>query len=271
MAYKKELIDLAKETFNHFNYLKSNHRVVKSSIPILFFGNIEKYFNSNLKVVTVALNPSDQEFLKKDKNTPLEKPRFNFLDQISKNQDPKLYLKSLSGYFNKDNNPYNNWFDRNLEKIMNGLDLSFYSNRTKNRAIHTDICTPIATSPTWGGLTKDEKEMFVHDGYKIWLKLIKILKPQKILISVGEKYLKEFKFIDPEILPGNKPQSFTKDDVYNKDANLNSKNIKVFKHKEIPNIKIYKGQNNSGNPFGNIAYKEGYKEIEHVSALIMSN
>ena len=135
-----------------------------------------------------------KKFLKKDKKTLLEKPRFNFLDQILKNQDPQLYLKSLSGYFNENNNPYNNWFDRNLEKIMNGLDVSFYSNRKKDRAIHTDLCTPIATSPTWGGLTKDAKEVFVHDGYKIWLKLIKILKPQIILISVGETYLEEFNF-----------------------------------------------------------------------------
>ncbi len=36
--------------------------VVSPSIPILYFGDAERYFRSNVKAITVGLNPSREEF-----------------------------------------------------------------------------------------------------------------------------------------------------------------------------------------------------------------
>ena len=38
--------------------------VVKDSFPIVWFGNIEKYRRSKIKVLTIGLNPSHNEFPK---------------------------------------------------------------------------------------------------------------------------------------------------------------------------------------------------------------
>ena len=236
----------------------------------MFFGKLKEYLKSDFKVVTVGLNPSDQEFLQKDKINPLNPPRFKYSNTDINNKNIKLYIEALSEYF--EINPYNNWFDRNLEKIMNEMGVSFYSNKKfKNRALHTDICSPLATNPTWGNLSEKDKSEFKAHGYKIWLKLIKLLKPNIILISVSEKYLKEYDFINPKILRNKSETTFRKSDVYNKGVNLNTKNIKLYEHKEIKNLKIFKGRNNSGNPFGNISYKRGDKEIKLVSILILNN
>ena len=35
---------------------------VSPAVPVLFFGNLDAYCNSSLRVVTVGLNPSLQEF-----------------------------------------------------------------------------------------------------------------------------------------------------------------------------------------------------------------
>jgi hypothetical protein len=40
--------------------------VVDPAIPILFFGNSNRYFKSPLRVITVGKNPSNEEFPKDD-------------------------------------------------------------------------------------------------------------------------------------------------------------------------------------------------------------
>ena len=37
-------------------------KYVPNSIPKLWFGNYVKYISSGLKIITVSLNPSDNEF-----------------------------------------------------------------------------------------------------------------------------------------------------------------------------------------------------------------
>ena len=84
--------------------------VVKKSIPVIWFGNIERYKESELKIVTVGINPSLKEF----PDLP-EKPRFNIPDSLSGNEE-NLY-NILNDYFN--NNPYKLWFEQ-YEKILEG-------------------------------------------------------------------------------------------------------------------------------------------------------
>jgi hypothetical protein len=64
---KQQLLQLITNELNVFNQLNYQHSIVPNSIPIVWFGNVERYFKSELKIITVSLNPSDIEF-KKGKN-----------------------------------------------------------------------------------------------------------------------------------------------------------------------------------------------------------
>ena len=200
---RDELIELIKKSINHYNSFKHYEWVKKPAIPILFFGNIVEYLNSDIKMITVALNPSDEEF-------PKDKPRFSFCpDKLNKNDAIKV-LDTLNEYFKF--NPYDDWFNKFTEKIMNKMNISYYSNKGFiNRALNTDLCTPIATNPTWDGLVNNKKTKISNDlsdelkkqGFKIWIELIKILKPNVILISLAKDYLTSNNFVEKTILKNN--------------------------------------------------------------------
>lgn len=256
---RDELIELIKKSINHYNSFKHYEWVKKPAIPILFFGNIVEYLNSDIKMITVALNPSDEEF-------PKDKPRFSFCpDKLNKDDAIKV-LDTLNEYFKF--NPYDDWFNTFTEKIMNKMNISYYSNKGFiNRALNTDLCTPIATNPTWDGLVNNKKTKISNDlsdelkkqGFKIWIELIKILKPNVILISLAKDYLTSNNFVEKTILKNNEniETTFSYDDVQNKEVkDLSRKNITYFTHSKIPNCKIYLGVNNSGTPFRNISYSE---------------
>ena len=52
--------------------------------------------------------------------------------------------------------------------MLNGLGTCYYEGSHKNRAIHTDICSPLATSPTWPGLKPEQKNVLSKDGFDLW-------------------------------------------------------------------------------------------------------
>jgi len=79
---RDELIELMMKSINHYNSFKHYEWVVKPAIPILFFGNIIEYLNSDIKMITVALNPSDKEF---------DERRFSFCpDKLNKDDAMKV-------------------------------------------------------------------------------------------------------------------------------------------------------------------------------------
>ena len=179
--------DLLKEALNHYSESCELDFVLKPSLPILYFGDICDYFKSDFKVITAALNPSDAEF-KESKNSDLSYVRF----PEYKNTTETLYL-SLNSYFK--NKPYKRWFGtQNVSKsgflpMLNGLGTCYYDGSHKNRAIHTDICSPLATSPTWSGLKPEQKNVLSKDGYELWKKLILEIKPDLILMSLKKSNL----------------------------------------------------------------------------------
>ena len=274
---------LARKTINHFNDIKHKSFVVNPSIPILYFGDLNRYLKSDLKIVTAALNPSLEEFPKKGK------PRFSFCPSNLNEDDFQNYMQTLSEYFKQTelNEPYSKWFDRSTEKIMNQLNTSYYPNKDyKNIALHTDICSPIATDPTWGGLEKKQKNLLEKKGFEIWLDLIKILKPDILLISVSKGILNNYEFIEISKLKINSAikNSFEYNNIikkYKEDGSLTSldtKDIYFYQHHKISHSKIYKGQNNSGIPFGMIGFldkekknKVDLKEIKHAADLIIKH
>ncbi len=172
--------------------------VVSPSIPIIWFGDIEKYMSSSneSRIITVALNPSVLEFKerKDDAKDPEISLRFpgsrNIIlknENLSSEDKISLY-KSLNDYFKE--NPYGKWFN-NFEKILNSMNATYGGKMNKenvsykSHAIHIDIFSAIATNPTWGKLNnKQKEEISYNEGF---INLIKVLQPDIILISVAYK------------------------------------------------------------------------------------
>lgn len=165
--------NLIGKSFDYLDKHKENDFVVKPSIPIIYFGNLSAYKISQLKVVTVGKNPSDNEFRQK-KNESFSFFRFKKWNP----QNPNL-IETLNHYFMDE--PLKQWFS-SYEPILNGLDCSFYGNYT-NTALHTDICSPIATFPTWSNLGSNQDLLF-EEGFQLWKELIEELEPDLILISL---------------------------------------------------------------------------------------
>jgi hypothetical protein len=166
--------ELIEKTFEYFDKHSSNKAIVSPSLPILYFGDLEAYEHSKLKVVTVGKNPSDNEF-RLNKNQD-----FSFVRFSKWNTNRRNLTESLNPYFKK--RPLKQWFS-SFEPILNGLSASYYKG-AENIAIHTDICSPLATNPTWSKLPKSTHEELYNEGFQIWKALIEELQPDVMLVSI---------------------------------------------------------------------------------------
>ena len=174
--------NLINRTFEYFNKFRGKYFIVKPSLPILYFGDIDAYSGSQRKIVTVGKNPSDNEFRlsKSDKYSFCRFPEWD--------EERGKLIQTLNSYFEQ--KPLKQWFS-SFEPILNGLNSSFYKNgQYNNIAIHTDICSPLATNPTWSKLAREEQEQLFKDGFALWKSLIEELQPDIILISVPYKLFK---------------------------------------------------------------------------------
>ena len=171
--------ELLTKTLKHHEKFKNESFVVKPSLPILYFGNLSAYLNSTLRIVTVGKNPSDNEF-RLTRDDPFSFVRFPKWAASKSN-----LIEALDAYF--ETNPLRSWFS-SFEPILNGMNSSFYRRKNyNNNALHTDVCSPLATSPTWSILSKSEQRLLYKDGYEIWSELIEQLQPDVMLISIPEK------------------------------------------------------------------------------------
>ena len=168
-----------------YDRLSSYSWVVNPSVPILFFGDLDKSRSSSLRIVTVGLNPSFHEFPRED---PFQ--RFPSLNN-SNERDTTVYVEAMSEYFRA--HPYAAWFNRSFESMLNGFGASFYDEHGAT-AIHTDICSPIATNRTWSRLNATEKNNLESDGIQIWHELVGSLRPHLVLISVAKQHLQKIQF-----------------------------------------------------------------------------
>ena len=180
--------NLLQSALNHYNKFKKLDFVVKPSLPVLYFGDLCAYTKSEFKIITAALNPSDAEF----KEFRDSKPSFLRFPDYNKSVET-LYL-SLNEYFK--NIPYKKWFGKpvignsGFLPILNGLETCYYDGIKKNTAIHTDICSPLATTPTWSKLSSVQQKELFKDGFELWKKLVLEIKPDLILMSLKKENLK---------------------------------------------------------------------------------
>jgi hypothetical protein len=180
---------LIKEAWAIYDRRRGDSIVVTPSIPILFFGDINRYFESKVKVITVGLNPSRVEFPDYDRFLRFAKAKDVYPYVLSGDRG-REYIEALNGYFS--NHPYMAWFN-SFEPILNGLGASYYAG-VHNTVLHTDLCSPLATDPTWSRLTLGQREGLRPEGTALWHKLVEALLPNVIIISVAEGHLNNISF-----------------------------------------------------------------------------
>jgi hypothetical protein len=194
-----ELSRLAGEAWRQYEQLRSSQLLVSQSQPIPFFGDLEAYGKSeDWRVVTVGLNPSWQEFLNKY-GKPVQ--RFRLVSSELALAHPQKYIESLSEYFQND--PYKFWFN-SFETIIEGTDASYGGKYGKqnNTALHTDLCSPLATCPAWTELGKRDmhfRQKLEIEGIPLWHDLIQYLRPDVIIASFAQRYLEKIEFTRPGV------------------------------------------------------------------------
>jgi hypothetical protein len=167
-----------------------NRYVVRPSIPVLWFGDLKRYVSSRLRVITVGLNPSDSEFCGAEANWSCRFPAASNVHSTEfQSMRRDVLRQALNEYFVSD--PYR-WFDRGFEPLLNGMDASYYSGQATSVAIHTDLCSPLATSPTWSKV-KEVSPFTVRDlarhGSRLWNRLVSVLRPHVLVASIGAEWL----------------------------------------------------------------------------------
>ena len=184
MAERADLADSVARAWGAFDRAEALTSRVTPAAPILFFGDLDAYRASSLRVLTVGLNPSLSEF-------PAEAPvrRFPLLGGIE-DREPGRYIDALSGYFRTD--PYSSWFSA-FEPLLNGAAASYYADHAST-ALHTDICSPVATNPTWSKLGEGAQAALQAHGGPLWHTLLEALRPHVVTLSVARHHLARIEF-----------------------------------------------------------------------------
>lgn len=163
-------------------------RVVGRSTPVLAFGD-----PTGVRVATLGLNPSAQEFLGNGALLAGAQRRFETLDSLGVPHDQVGLAGSEDGvvdaawaglcsYFQR--RPYRRWF-RVLEEILAALDASYW----RSTACHLDL-SPWATDPTWSRLDAVERDALLTDGRPVLEALLRSAQPALLLVN-GRRVLDE--------------------------------------------------------------------------------
>lgn len=166
--------------------------VVRPSIPILYFGDRQRYLHSPLKIITVGLNPSHHEFPVCDRFKrfrPAQAIDPENIDEAAR----VAYQAALNGYFR--DAPYRSWFDW-FDHVLRGMGASYYEGM-KSVALHTDLCSPLATDPTWSKLD-GRADQLLADGMALWHHLAEQLAPDVIVVSIARHYRDRIEFADSQ-------------------------------------------------------------------------
>lgn len=214
--------------------------LIKDSLPILYFGDIEAYFKSKYKVITAAINPSSAEFFYDDSAKTISFARFPQFERIAKentlsDENILQYLSALNGYF-KTGNDYK-WFKSpERDNLFAPFGASYY-NDSPNRAIHTDTLSPFATFPKWSDFKPQSQRarvqrQFSDIGIPLWNELIEILEPDIIFMSLNKKYISHIDFyktfMDYIIYPDKKYRGREPLKIQYGYINLNGKTAHIF-------------------------------------------
>ena len=255
---KKELYGLIDEYWADYVKKRSDTKVsdylIENSIPIIWFGDIKKYFESKIKILTVAINPSKDEFQMGDllKRFPAAKTLDVMKDKLSE-ADKDILIKSYNEYFLHD--PYDNWFKNSYEKVLNILPDKYISSYgyddCENRAIHIDCKTALATNPVWDdeGLPTEVKLLIERED--LFEGLLDFLNPNVILFSKKE--------LKTKLTDGGENR------IEQKLKTKGNKTMERISYIVKKRLVIY-GTNFNGTPFGGIPFEEQRGIIEEMFA-----
>ena len=124
-------------------------KIVEGSIPIVFFGNVEK-----AEIATLSLNPSNIEFEHNGIRRCVDRRQLGVSDNqtLTSEQSESVY-QSLLLFFKV--NPYKMWFNP-MNKLFQSKSYEYYN----DKIVHLDI-SPWATSNKWDSLTNLERESII--------------------------------------------------------------------------------------------------------------
>lgn len=228
---QKQLNKIVQAYLDDFEQKKDFSFVVKDSIPIVWFGDLNAYFTSKTRIITIGLNPSDKEF---------SVVRFKKKNSIE---------EQLNEYFKF--NPYKNWF-QSFETVLNTLNATYGGKMAfgeyKNFAVHIDVYSAIATQPTFGKLLDYEKQLLKNN---LFAELLNFLNPEIILFSANKTVRLEF-FSDFKLY---------KDILYNGKENV----LTIYKK---GNKILISGRNMKGTPFGGMTRTFIQEKLNEYQALL---
>lgn len=181
---EKQLYEILQAYCDDFNEKRKNYPdlIVENSIPIVWFGDLEKYQASPVKIVTVGLNPSWHEFLEK-RDAPLAVKRFREIDLSEPNEKNLEELRlTLNAYFKI--NPFRQFFSGNefaLNYVGGSYGGKMCATDTKITAVHIDAFSALAT-------VKFFTDCPIPFDTKLFQKLLAYLSPDVVLASIGKDY-----------------------------------------------------------------------------------
>jgi|tagenome__1003787_1003787.scaffolds.fasta_scaffold20986244_2 hypothetical protein len=158
--------------------------VTPASRPIAWFGDTSAYAASALRIVTAGLNPSQVEY-------PAGQPDRRFPGSTGVERACDSYVASLNDYFRVD--PYWRWFNT-YRPLLEGLQASFEGTFGTSSAVHTDLCSPVPTSPTWSRLPATVQAALSVNGVRLWHELVELLQPDVVLLSLARHHLSRISF-----------------------------------------------------------------------------
>ena len=77
--------------------------------------------------------------------------------------------------------------------MLNGMGASCYDGETST-VLHADICSPVATDPTWSRLRDTDQAALAADGVGLWHSLLRVLRHQVGVLSVAMRHLARIRF-----------------------------------------------------------------------------
>lgn len=232
---------LLSKAYSEFEKIKNLPCVsaAHAHFPIVWFGDLDAYFQSEIRVVTVGRNPSFHEFTE---------PRFfyeeNGLLRRITNIDwggsrRKNVYEAFNRYFY--HNPFD-WF-KNFERIFkwHNFGISYegqIGSTMKNTAIHIDFSSPVATNPTFsslGTLTQSSLQS------NLFIDLITSLQPDLVLFSNCHKeIISYFDLKNPFF-------------VYTEPSVKTGKQIEYVEAYEKNNVCFVWGKNFNGAPWASVS------------------